>query len=48
MRPDGLWAAPLPAGSQILTSLTEADGIVVVPLGGDGFASGAEVEVRLL
>ena len=48
MRADGLWAAPLPAGSQILTSLTEADGIVVVPLGGDGFAAGAEVEVRLL
>ncbi len=48
MRPDGFWAAPLPAGSQILTSLTEADGIVVVPLGGDGFAAGAEVEVRLL
>ena len=47
-RPDGLWAAPLPAGSQILTSLTEADGIVVVPLGGEGFAAGADVEVRLL
>lgn len=47
-RSDGLWAAPLPAGSQILTSLTEADGIVVVPIGGDGFPVGTEVEVRLL
>jgi molybdopterin molybdotransferase len=47
-RADGLWAAPLPAGSQILTSLTEADGIVVVPGDSDGFAAGADVEVRLL
>lgn len=46
-RPDGIWAHPLPAGSQILTSLSRADGIVTVPPG-DGFASGAEVEVRLL
>jgi molybdopterin molybdotransferase len=47
-RPDGLWAWPLAAGSQILTSLTEADGIVIVPMGQDGFPAGTEVEVRLL
>jgi len=47
-RSDGLWAVPLPAGSQILTSLAQADGIVVVPPAGPGFARGEEVEVRLL
>lgn len=46
MRADGLWAAPLPAGSQILSSLTRADGIVVVPPG-SAFPTGHEVEVRL-
>jgi molybdopterin molybdotransferase len=46
-RPDGVWAAPLPAGSQILTSLVRAHGIVVVPPGG-WFAEGDEVDVRLL
>ncbi|MDR7535169.1 MAG: molybdopterin molybdotransferase MoeA [Armatimonadota bacterium] len=47
-RPDGLWAQPLPAASQVLTSLVRADGIVVVPAGGPGYAAGDEVEVRLL
>ncbi|MBI3998531.1 MAG: molybdopterin molybdotransferase MoeA [Armatimonadetes bacterium] len=47
-RPDGLWAAPLPAGSQVLTSLVHADGIVVVPASSAGYAEGEEVEVRLL
>ncbi len=47
-RRDGLWASPLPAGSQVLTSLVRADGIVVVPPSSAGFAEGAEVEVRLL
>lgn len=47
-RPDGIWAVPLPAGSQMLTSLTEAHGIVVVPPGSAGFAEGDAVEVRLL
>ncbi|HET8679367.1 MAG TPA: gephyrin-like molybdotransferase Glp [bacterium] len=46
-RPDGLWAAPQPAGSQILTSLARADGIVVVPPSA-GYREGEEVEVRLL
>lgn len=46
-RPDGLWAAPQPAGSQILTSLARADGIVVVSSSA-GYREGDEVEVRLL
>jgi molybdopterin molybdotransferase len=46
-RPDGLWAAPLPAGSQILTSLVRADGIVVISAGAR-HEVGDEVEVRLL
>ncbi len=46
-RPDGIWATPLPAGSQVLTSLVRADGIVVVPPGG-GYREGDEAEVRLL
>lgn len=48
IRPDGLWAVPLPAGSQILTSLVRADGIVVVPAGPEGIQAGGEIEVRLL
>lgn len=47
-RPDGIWAAPQPAGSQILTSLARADGIVVVPPSSAGYREGDEVEVRLL
>jgi molybdopterin molybdotransferase len=47
-RPDGIWAVPLPAGSQILTSMARADGIVVVPPGEIGPGDGDEVEVRLL
>jgi molybdopterin molybdotransferase len=46
-RPDGWWAHPLPAGSQVLTSLVRAHGIVTVPPDG-GYAQGDEVEVRLL
>jgi molybdopterin molybdotransferase len=46
-RADGWWAVPLPAGSQIMSSLVEADGIVTVAPG-TGFQSGDEVEVRLL
>ncbi len=46
-RPDGIWAAPLPAGSQVLTSLVRADGIVVVPPG-TSHPAGDDVEVRLL
>lgn len=47
-RPDGIWAVPLPAGSQILTSMARADGIVRVPPGEMGLGEGEEVEVRLL
>ncbi|MGQ0571804.1 MAG: molybdopterin molybdotransferase MoeA [Armatimonadota bacterium] len=46
-QPEGLSAVPLPASSQILTSLVNADGIVVVPPG-PGFGEGDEVEVRLI
>lgn len=46
-RSDSVWATPLPAGSQILTSLVHADGIVVVPRGGR-YRPDDEVEVRLL
>lgn len=42
-----LWAAPLPGGSAIITSMTRADGIVVVPAN-TTLDEGAEVEVRLL
>ncbi len=45
-RPDGIWAKPLPAGSQVLTSLVRADGIVVIPPGGS-HREGDEIEVRL-
>lgn len=45
--PDGIRAAPLPAGSQILTSMARADGMVVVPAGGR-YEVDDEVEVRLL
>jgi molybdopterin molybdotransferase len=45
--PDGWRAVPLAAGSQVMTSLVQADGIVTVPPG-HGFQQGDEVEVRLL
>jgi molybdopterin molybdotransferase len=46
-RSDGWWAVALQAGSQVLTSLVRADGIVVVPPH-SVFAEGEEVEVQLL
>jgi molybdopterin molybdotransferase len=42
-----IWAVALPAGSQVLTSLVRADGIVALPPG-SRVAEGEEVEVRLL
>ncbi len=48
LRADGLWAVPLPEGSQLLTSLALAHGIVVVPPGGEGIAEGEEITVRLI
>ncbi len=46
-RSDGIWAIPLSAGSQILTSLVRGDGIVVVSQG-RSHEQGDEVDVRLL
>ncbi len=46
-RTGGLWAAPLPSGSAIITSMVRADGIVVVPEH-TTWEEGADVEVRLL
>ena len=42
-----LWAAPQLGKSGVITTMTRADGLVVVPLGQDGVAEGAEVAVEL-
>jgi molybdopterin molybdotransferase/putative molybdopterin biosynthesis protein len=42
-----LLAAPLSRGSGVITSLVHADGIVVIPRGSQGLASGEQVSVRL-
>ncbi len=42
-----LWAVPQLGKSGIITTMTRADGLVVVPLGQDGVAEGAVVEVEL-
>jgi molybdopterin molybdotransferase len=42
-----LWAIPQLGKSGIITTMTRADGLVVVPLGQDGVAEGAEVAVEL-
>ncbi|HKV43768.1 MAG TPA: gephyrin-like molybdotransferase Glp, partial [bacterium] len=41
------WAVPQLGKSGIMTTMTRADGLVVVPLGQGGVASGAEVDVEL-
>jgi molybdopterin molybdotransferase len=46
-RSGGIWAIPLAAGSQVLTSLVRGDGIVVVAPGAR-YEEGDEVEVKLL
>jgi len=46
-RPGSVWAAPVPGGSAIITSMTRADGIVVIPAN-TTVEEGTEVEVRLL
>ncbi len=46
-RGEELWAAPLPGGSAIITSMVRADGVVAVPAG-SMLEEGAEVEVRLI
>lgn len=45
---NALMASPLPRGSGVVSSFMKADGIVEVPQGKEGFASGEEVRVRLL
>ncbi|MGH2347894.1 MAG: molybdopterin molybdotransferase MoeA [bacterium] len=42
-----LWAAPLPGGSAVITSMVRADGILVVPIN-TTLEEGADVEVRLV
>jgi molybdopterin molybdotransferase len=45
---DGVvWAVPQLGKSGVITTMTRADGIVVVPLGQDGVAEGADVAVEL-
>lgn len=44
---DRLLAAPLAAGAGVITSLTRADGIVVIPPGVQGMDAGERVAVRL-
>lgn len=46
-RTGSLWAAPLPGGSAIITSMVRADGLVTIPAN-TTLDEGAEVEVRLL
>jgi molybdopterin molybdotransferase len=42
-----LWAVPVLGKSGIITTMTRADGVVVVPRGQDSVNEGAEVEVHL-
>ena len=42
-----LWAVPQLGKSGIITTMTRADGLVVVPLGQEGMEEGAEVDVEL-
>ena len=44
---DKLLAAPLSRGAGVITSLTRADGIVIMPPGMQGLEAGATVQVRL-
>jgi len=46
-RTGAVWAAPLPGGSAIITSMVRADGLVTIPANAT-LDEGAEVEVRLL
>ncbi len=48
MRIDGTTAEPLAiSGASVLSSVTRADGFVIVPADGEGFPEGAEVDVYL-
>lgn len=44
---DRVLAAPLSRGAGVITSLVQADGIVIMPRGIQGLPAGEEVEVRL-
>ncbi|HYM68032.1 MAG TPA: gephyrin-like molybdotransferase Glp [bacterium] len=46
-REEALWAVPLLGKSGIITTMTRADGVVVVPPGQESVDQGAEVEVHL-
>ncbi len=46
-RDGAIWAAPLPGGSAVITSVVRADGILVVPMN-TTLEEGAEVEVRVI
>ena len=46
-RADGMWAVPVLGKSGIITTMTRADGVVVVPTGQESVDRGAEVEVHL-
>ena len=46
-RADGVWAVPVLGKSGIITTMTRADGVVVVPTGQDSVDRGDEVEVQL-
>ncbi|HTD46415.1 MAG TPA: gephyrin-like molybdotransferase Glp [bacterium] len=46
-RDGGVWAVPQLGKSGVITTMTRADGVVVVPLGQDGLEEGAEVDVEL-
>ncbi len=46
-RPDGTWAVPILGKSGIITTMTRADGVVVVPTGQESVDRGAEVDVHL-
>ncbi len=45
---NSLMASPLPRGSGVVSSFMKADGMLEVPQGKEGYASGEEVRVRLL
>ncbi len=46
-RDGALWAVPVLGKSGIITTMTKADGVVVVPLGRESVEQGAEVDVHL-
>jgi molybdopterin molybdotransferase len=46
-RDGAVWAVPVLGKSGIITTMTKADGVVVVPLGRESIEQGAEVEVHL-